>query len=648
MKNVPEGYEVVSTPDVPKGYEVVGHMSFLGGVGEGLKDAGRATMYNLNKMGAAVNAGLANVNETIGLDSSLFRDNQKFYQENEAALKQPDRPFLQEAYNPLNYTVGGKGYKLASTLVGSAFGNEAANSAVTGNDFNYDDASTNAAIGLGIDPALKTLKLTGGSINDLFRRILVGSDATSKQDVAALQKLANKYDIELTPATASGSPSLARMEHNLADSAAGGLGLRQAVNAEKEGIDNAIYKGFGDMGANGSNTNAGEAFAQGTKEVMDNEKQYFNDAFSKLFARYGDDPIFSIKGVKAEANKLIDQAERNPIIKNTTAYRDAKALADTDSYLTWNDWSKLRTHLGSLTQDAMATGKASTGAYKQIYAQLENDLKSTVHNIGDGATLNQYKKLIDEYKTFKKDFDGQGSGARFINSIVRGKQAPEAIGHSINNSTLKAKGALAAGGFDRKTGIPSAKRVSSTDALLASRSPGGEGISMPKFIKATEKEGFKKVAEAPNLMLKIKTSDLPKIHLLDDVTPTRKGAEISGTAGKDAMVMEDLRKVANAIAGKNAHKNNSKTAIYNQINWMKANPLSAMFMFAKDSAMSAAYRSDMFKRWLSRGGISMKQYKQGMKDILSNPQASPKKIRATNILLNTEDNKKKNTQKLGL
>ena len=111
-------------------------------------DFGKAVTYNANKLGAGINAGLANINEAVGLDSSIYRDNQKYYQGNAEEYAQPDRPFLQEAYNPTNYAVWGKGYGLLSTILGSAYANEGADSAVTGKDFNVGNANTQASIGL--------------------------------------------------------------------------------------------------------------------------------------------------------------------------------------------------------------------------------------------------------------------------------------------------------------------------------------------------------------------------------------------------------------------------------------------------------------------------------------------------------------------
>ena len=602
---------------------------------EGLKTAGNALMYNSNKLGAGMAAGVANIGEAAGVDMNTSRGVQDFYKENAKQYEQPDHPFIQEAYNPLNYTVGGKGAVLAGSLIGSAFANEGANSATTGEDFDTGRASNQAAIGLAVDPAIQLAKMGGKSFNSLLRRTLVGADSTTTKEIETLQKLAEKHGIELTPATTTGSPSLARMEHNLNDSAAAGLGLRQAVNSEKTGVDNAIVGQFDKMGANGSNVGAGEVFAQGTKSLVEREKQYFTDTFNKLFAAYGDQQIFSIKTVKSQAKTLVDQAERNPIIKNTTAYRDAKALSNTDDYLKWADWQQLRTQLGGLTQDSMLTGKASSGTYKQLYSGLADDLKTSVYSMENLGMLHKYNNAIDEYKVFKQGLDGKSSGAGFMKSVMNDRIAPETIGHNINGSTLKATSALDVGGWDKASGIPMAKKASATDTLLSSMNRTGDGISMPNFLKATDKEGFKTAAAAATRT--DRDGAVPRWLLQDEVIPNRSSMEKLGTKGADNIVIDDLREIAKAVKAKDSYKNTSKTAIYNQINWAKANPVSAVLMFAKDAAMSASYRSDVFKRWLSKGGITKTQYDDAIKVIQQTEQASPNRAKAVNVLFNSNE-----------
>ena len=323
---------------------------------------------------------------------------------------------------------------------------------------------------------------------------------------------------------------------------AGSFGMRQITNKERDGIESGINRQLNSMGANGSNTNAGEMFSQGVRDLVENEKQYFNDVFENLFAKYGDQKVFSIRGVKNEAQKLIAQAERNPIIKNQTAYRDAKAIANTDDFLTWGDWSRLRTTLGGLTQDTMATGKASTGAYKKMYSNLEGDLQSSVVHLGDDNLLKNYNKAVYDYKQFKLGLDGTDTGARFMNSVVRNKVNPESIGHAVNNSTLKANSALEAGGFDSATGIPTAKKVSATDTLMSSQRTNDEGISLAKFLKYSDKEGFRKIANAKDMNPR-------SLEMYDDVSPNRLGSAKKNT-GNDMLIIDDLRDIASAIEKK--------------------------------------------------------------------------------------------------
>jgi len=416
--------------------------------------------------------------------------------------------------------------------------------------------------------------------------------------------------------------------------------MRQALNTEKQTTDNAITSTLENMGANGSNVIAGENLRASTQSVIESEKQYFYDSFSQLFARYGDSPIFSIRGVKAEAQKLVTQAETIPLIKNSAAYRDSKAILESADDLSWSDWSKLRTHLGGLTQDATVSGKASTGAYKNMYSKLEGDLVASVGRTGDTDTLKQYKTIIDEYKQFKQDFEGKGSGAQFIRSLVEDRVRPEAVGSMINNSSLKAKGALSAGGVDVSSGIPIAKKASATDVLQSSMSKLEDGLHLPAFLKYSDRDGFKTIAEAPNRQVRRNTITDGGV---DDIVPTRGTVPRSTN---DAEYISDLQTLTKAIVKKDNYKNTSKTAQYNMLNALKAmSPLEAAKFIIKDVGISLAYKSEMFQKWLEKGILSPSDYKLLMKK--NRPRTSAIRNTAVTTLLNSNPDTSSKT-KLGL
>ena len=88
-------------------------------VGQAVKDTSSAIKAQASQIGATINASLAQLNELVGLDSSLFRDNEKFYQsttkeakdelsttygEGDGILKDA----LVSTANPINYVGGAK------------------------------------------------------------------------------------------------------------------------------------------------------------------------------------------------------------------------------------------------------------------------------------------------------------------------------------------------------------------------------------------------------------------------------------------------------------------------------------------------------------------------------------------------------------
>lgn len=607
---IPEGFEPVDdAPDVVLSIEKPVQeksdiMKLFDIPVQAVSNMAQAGKYSVSKMGAGINAVGANMVEAFGGDAPMLRDNQRYWQESaqNADIALSDtydselaKSFLQESMNPINYT----GSSIPAIMLSA--GVDSMNRKAL--DPTYDKSFIEGAGDIAFDTGL------GGAIGGILNRVTnFGSE-----DARKLKALADKYGVELSPASLTGSPNLARVEHNINEGMAGGLGMTQTLNREKDTIDRAIYTELEKMGANVSNINAGETFAKTTQEMVDREKEHFSKEFGKLFASYGDAPVFSIRGVKGEAQKLVEMAKRNPIIKNTTAYRDALALTKTADDLSWKDWQALRTQLGALTQDKMVTGSASTASYKNLYSKLEEDLRISAERTGDRELYKQYKTLVDQYKGFKFQYDDKGSGSRFIKTLLDDKVNPEAIGHLMNNSSLRARSALGAGGVDMlfregvQGGIPNAKKVSATDVLMSSKAKDGDGIWLPNFVKYTDREGFREIAKADN---RARAQYNPKDALLGHYqieVPTRLTDPIKGTSNIKSI--DDLRTLANAVIAKNSYKNNSKTAQYTMLNSLKSmNPFSVAKVLVLDGSLSVAYRSDLIKQLMSTGIITRKEY----------------------------------------
>ena len=624
--------------------------SFMGG----LESVGKATLYNLNKMGAGVNAGLANLNEMVGAESSLFRDNQKYYTDNANEYHQPNSPILEEAYNPVNFTPYGRGMKLLGSAAGAAVTNEANNAVVTGKEFSGQDAAINTGATMLAVPAIDLMVRGASKLKSLPRRMAVGESGmgNTAAEIADLQVLAKKHGVELTPASITGSPTLARTEQNINQSVVSRMGMNQSIHTEKQGIDGAIMKQLEDMGANGSNVNAGEGLSSAINANQASDALYFQKKFGGMFAGYGDQPLFSVRGLKAEAQAIVNRAERNPIIKNSAAYRDAKAIAATDEKLSWADWQTLRTHLGGLASDKMVTSNASTGQYKNLYSKLAQDLDDSVNALGVPNLKKQYDSVIDEYKTFKSGLGKSGDndfGSNFVNKVAQRNINPESIGGLINNSSLRADAALATGGVDKATGLPVAKKTSATDILLSSKAKNDDGLWLPSFLKYTDKEGFKRVANAPKMQRDATKALFDNTN--SDVMSSRVSKPVDGNTVSDLTTINELRDIAIAINDKDKSRNFSNTAVQNWMNQLKVmKPFAMATTIAKEGGMSALYNSSAFKRWVSEGIITKQQLAQ-INSFAAKRGSESRHLTGgyVNALFNNNKDKKQSaTKKLGL
>ncbi len=587
---------------------------------QGLKNAGKAVMYNSNRLGAGMAGAVAGIGEAVGVDMNASRDVQDWYQDKADEHAQPDKPFLQEAYNPLNYTMYGQGPKLAKMAVGSAVGNQVADVGM-GKDID----TTGFALQAGIPTAIDSLFSGIGRATLAPRQALVGKGKDTSKSIDNLLGLSAKNNVDLTPATVTGSPSLAKLEQNINQGPLAGLGMRQSIDAERGGINTAIGNQFEKMGANGSNVAMGETMTQSLKSVAQQENQYFKNKFGRLFASLGDNPYFSTRGVKQEAMQLVEQADRVPSLKRDSAFLDAKEILKVPDDLSWNDWQAFRSNIGAKANDTMLTSKASKGFYKNLYSKTAQDLDSSVTNAPiPQSMVSDYFKTIGEYKTFKDSFGRSGNndtGSNFINSVANNNVNPEAVGSMMNRSSLRAKSGLNTAGVDVATGVPIAKQVSATDALLASKARNGEDISLSAFLKQTgpSKEGFRTLAQEPNRVFGAgSTTGAPKTlqnqtimkHQGQDVIPTRL-TETAGNAMQDLVKIDELRDIATAIAKKDSQRNFSNTSVQNWMNTLKTmNPIALAATLVKELGISTLYNSKTFRSWLEKGVVTEEMIKQ--------------------------------------
>jgi len=451
------------------------------------------------------------------------------------------------------------------------------------------------------------------------RRSLLGSEGRTAEDIATIKQKADRYGIELTPATSTGSRKLAEFEHSLSEGPMANFGAGPIVARENDTMERAIFDQFERMGANGSNLAMGEVFSQSAKSLLDAKKDLFRQRFGSLFASYGDTPLFRTSSLKSAAEEYLKQAERVPTLKGTTAWKDAKKISQLPDEMAWKDWQAVRTQIGGKAEDKMLTSKADKGFYKDLYGRLMEDLDESVRAIGNEKLANEYRQTVEDYKQFKDLYGRSGTndvGSSFIQRTINRDVAPESIGPLMNRSTIRSERALDAGGID-SDGIPLAKKVSATAALLGSKAKGKDSsIWLGSFLKETgdQREGFRRLAAQPQYSFKSAVGKRGELLRPDAETLPREMMEpVPGTSGTDLGRIDDLRGIASDIQKKRSVRNTSATAKYNYLNTIKLlGPVRAAFQLAKDATLNAAYKSKTLRDWFEKGVIDEKTYKEAM------------------------------------
>ena len=117
-----------------------------------VENTGNILKYNASKYAGLINAGIANMNESIGIDSSIFRENQAFWKESAVTSKDElamtygegiTRDVITEVGNPLNYTLASGLGKLGTVTGVDAMAEQSIQ------DSTFDEAVTATAIASG-------------------------------------------------------------------------------------------------------------------------------------------------------------------------------------------------------------------------------------------------------------------------------------------------------------------------------------------------------------------------------------------------------------------------------------------------------------------------------------------------------------------
>lgn len=432
----------------------------------------------------------------------------------------------------------------------------------------------------------------GGQVIGRIISPLRGIDKTTQ---VANETLSSKYDIPLTPATATGHEGLANFEEVMSKGTLGGKQIVQMKDAEVEGVENLARDLLENkMGATGNTYDSGASFAYNVDKKQKLAQDFFTNRYGELVETAGitEIPIVSLRGV---AQHIVDQADKIPAFKNGID-KLAQRLLDSPGSLTYQEYQQLRSFIGSKIKDASITGQSgSKAAYKQLYNAINNDFDE----VFKGTSMWNTKKLLDhDFKTkYKEPFEDPFT--RGVAGSGRNQVDAERIGGLIANSSGKAKTAMNTadlgvmqrwqpGGimsvadtlFDRK---PYESMKTAADYVLGKSTAANGGLSLAKT-----RTNLKK---ATGIDMLLKKSD----RFTEEGLVTMKG---------------DLIKLIELSGANNKVANKSGTAWMNEMIRMKNDPVSALIGFFSDQSIAKAYKNKTIQKWLTNDIINTKEAQQ--------------------------------------
>ncbi len=424
----------------------------------------------------------------------------------------------------------------------------------------------------------------------------------SKATQNANLELAGKYDVPLTPATATGHTGLANFEETMSKGTLGGKSIVQMKEAEIEGIENTAKDLLENkMGAKGSVSDSGASFAYETGKRQEEISESFNNAYGALVNDAGitEIPVISLQGA---AKEILDLSEKIPAFKNGIDTLAERILASPRS-LSYEEYGQLRTFIGAKIKDASVTGQTgSKEAYKKLYGAINNDFDE----VFKGTSLWNAKKSLDDiFKNgYKVPFED--SFTRGVLGTSRNKIDEERIGGLIANSSGKAKTA-----------------ARTADSAIGKLFPNGvQGKPVNTMSTAADYILGKSVAQDGGMSLaKLKTnlggsgslkgSGVDELFKIDNKVKATGGNTLANADQTNLKVIkDDLVKLIELSGANKKVANTSGTAWMNEMIRMKNDPMSALIGFFSDQTISRAYRNKTIQKWLTNDIISSKQAQQ--------------------------------------
>ena len=426
-------------------------------LGETLDQAGQDVLdigkINLSKAGGFVNATLANINEMLGIDSSLFRSNQEYYKaiadESKKKLSEgtyKDSPIIQmlaeEAGNPLAYY--GAGLKTISqvamldTMFNKSIGKDAGEGATLSDAGDVATAgSVTAVVGKLAEKVLNNFE-KGASLPDNSASKLLNS-YTDEQKV----HLANAYETarkagvnilgsDVDPAT-TGAKMLDIMKKRPE-------GVKPIADLTNEDVGNFV-KFYDDMLNKISAEKASpDTLATAVKTNLDNQAIAYEDATKRAFSDFEYLTEGAVKIKNQDYLSFIEALRKNVVSKKLTT--DSEAIKAVTNWLSLEartaknagtdiSVNELRDKLSSVINKVSEANSAVGGgkkakAFTDIGTQFEKLFDTALDTSKSSDTarqvLNEAKRLYKE-RLDSFGYRGTGKGAttnfipKFLNKI---------------------------------------------------------------------------------------------------------------------------------------------------------------------------------------------------------------------------------------
>jgi len=480
---------------------ITGDTSVLDSLGTAGENLLNILKYNASKGGATATAGLANLNEMLGLPSDIYRNSQKYLQEAaqnaETALEPTygkDTFFGEVAKgmgNPLNYVPvakGAEGLKLLGGLVGLDTAAEIATkgdrSGVSSKDIG--DVALNTSIGLvggklvekGLDKLSKIEKLKGNKTPEL--------DKMKPEDKV---KLGEKYGIDLMtsdvfqpktwfgklqqetterlPFVGTGSNRVKQLDQRKA--AVERLGEQFNIGDSKEIAANVM-------------DNLSKARAEKINKYSTMKEEVFNNV--------GQSPV----NVSNTINQIDNEITRLQNISDTSYNDLIGKLTNLKNDITKNDGintlNALRKTFGETLNDTTmaATKTENDKVSNKIYGFLNEDIGQFIKDNGQPKDYKKFKIANEKITGLYDDLKNN----TFKNIMNKGEHSPELV-EKMLFSADPSKAKLLYKNLN-KEGRQNAKSslLSKIFEESKSKTEAGDEISISKFINKINEPKMKK------------------------------------------------------------------------------------------------------------------------------------------------------------